>query len=103
VLSHRPTNYSLSIFYRINTPSESLLTISLKNYEMARTNETATVLTSSQNNANYSMTQSSWSFLFNDISPVSDGQLNFRGICCCIIGLVSIGCQAALMSKLGNG
>ena len=69
---------------------------------MAQTTETATILPLFHNNANYTMTQSSWSFLSNNTSPTSDGNLNFRGICCIIVGLAAIGCEAPIMSQLGR-
>jgi hypothetical protein len=63
---------------------------------------TATIVTAPPNDVNYIMTQSSWSFLSNDISLPAAGKLNFRGICCIIIGLISIGCEAAIISNGGE-
>ena len=42
--------------------------------------------------------QQSWSFLFTNISPLYSNKLRIAGICLVIIGMVTIGLQAALAS-----
>ena len=67
---------------------------------MTQTNETVAILTSNENDADRSMTRSSWPFLLNNISPAFNGNFSFRSLLFSFLGLLAIVYEVSIKEKL---